>query len=140
MYRRAQFKVVIQKVEKPLSNKADEELNWICRSLGFFEPIDKEKTAACVFREIVKSTIHEKPLGSTEISKRVKMSRGAVINHLNRLSRSGLVEKQGRYYFARSKSVVTTISELEEEIEFIMKRMRTIAKNIDKEFGLEVED
>ena len=140
MYRRSQFKVIIQKVEKPLSNRVDEELNWICQSLGFFEPIDKEKTAACVFREIVKSTIDEKPVSSTELSKKVKMSRGAVINHLNRLLRSGLVEKQGRHYFARSKSVTRTISELEDEIDFILRRMRTIAKNIDKEFGIDVEE
>ncbi len=136
---RSSFRITIRRVERPFECDIDRELEWICQSLGFFENIDKEKTASAIFREIVKAAEKDKPLTSTELSHKVKMSRGAVINHLNNLLRSGLIVRDGRYYLPRSKSLFRTICEVEEDIERIFKKMEETAKKIDKEFGLEVE-
>lgn len=140
IFRRASFKVIVKKIERPFSNKIDDELNWLCECLGFFEPIDKDKTASAVFKEIIVNAEKGKLLTSTELAERVEMSRGAVINHLNRLIRSGLVEKQGHYYLPRSKSVTRTIQEIEEDIDSIFRRMELAAKAIDKKFGIRIRE
>lgn len=138
--RRASFKIVIKRVERPFSGSLDEEFEWLCRSLGFFEPIDRAKTAASVFKEVVAATEKGKPLTSAQLAKRVEMSRGSVVNHLNNLQRSGLIVRQGRSYLARSRSVFRTIEEIEEDIERIFEKMKKTAREIDEEFGIKVEE
>ena len=133
--RRASFKIVIKRVEKPFSRDPFAELDWICQSFGFFEPIDKGKTASSIFREVVKGSEVQKPLTSTSLSKRLEMSRGSIINHLNNLQRSGLVVRQGRFYFPRSQSMLRTIEEIEEDIERIFQKMKKTALELDRELG-----
>jgi len=134
---RHSFQVVIRRVEQPFSPHADEEFNWLLQCLGFFEPIDKGKTAASVFKELVKATEQQhggkNALSSSEIAERVNMSRGAVTNHLNNLFRSGLILKEGSKYRARSKSIFRTVKELQDEIDLVFKKMEETAKELDKE-------
>ena len=138
--RRASFKIVIKRIEKPFSGSLDNEMEWICGTLGFLEPIDKGKTAATIFKEIVRATEQGKPLTSTELADKVDMSRGSVVNHLNNLQRSGLVVRHGRHYLARSRSMFRTIEEIEEDIDRIFARMKKTAREIDEEFGLGIEE
>ncbi len=139
--RKATFKIVIKKVEEPFSSDPVAEIEWICQTLGFFEPIDKDKTAASIFKEILKaSENNQKPLSSTSLSSSLNMSRGSIINHLNNLQRSGLIIRQGRFYYPRSKSVSRTIQEIEEDIDRIFEKMKKTAREIDKEFGIITEE
>ena len=132
------FKIVVKKVERPMpSSDAFDELDWICQSLGFFEPIDRDKTASSVFKEIIKATDKGQALTSSAIAGQVKMSRGAVINHLNNLMRSVLIVRHGRYYISRSRSMYRTIEEIEEDIDRIFAKMKRTALEIDKELGIE---
>lgn len=134
------FRIIIKRVERPFSSSIDNDIEWICSCLGFFEEIDREKTASSVFKELVAATEKKKRLSSTELAKRVEMSRGSVINHLNRLQRAGLVVKQGRFYFSRSRSLFRTIREIEEDIDRIFSHMEETAKKIDKKFGIEIKE
>jgi len=138
--RHASFKIVVRRIERPFSGSLDDEFDWLCRSLGFFEAIDREKTASNIFKVIVEATEKGKPLTSTDIAEKVKMSRGSVVNHLNNLQRSGLVVRHGRHYLARSKSMFRTIEEIEEDIDRIFAKMKKTAREIDQEFGLKVEE
>jgi len=136
---RTSFRLTIKKVEKPFSDKFDEEFNWLCRTFGFFEPIDKDKTAASIFHEIVKATEKEKPLSSTQLAERIKMSRGSIINHLNNLQRSGLIVRQGRFYLSRSKSIFRTVKELEEDIDRVFREAERTAIELDKKMGIKIK-
>jgi len=133
---KATFKIVVKKVEKPFSDDPLDELEWICQSLGFFEPIDRDKTAAAVLKELIKSSEAASPLTSSQIAIHVKMSRGAVINHLNNLSRAGLIVRSGRHYSIRSRSIFRTIEEIEEDIDRIFAKMKKAALEIDEEMGV----
>jgi len=136
---RSRFKVVVRRVERPFKDDFEHQLAWICSSLGFFEPIDKEKNAAAVFKEIVLATENGTALSSTALAERVGMSRGAVINHLNNLLRSGLIEKNGHFYSARSRSVKRTIEDIEEDVERIFSQLKKAAEGLDRQIGFEEE-
>ncbi|MFH1224726.1 MAG: helix-turn-helix domain-containing protein [Candidatus Diapherotrites archaeon] len=138
--RHTSFKIVVRRVERPFSGRATDDLDWICQSLGFFEPIDKDKTASAVFKEIVQSTDKGEALTSTALAQRVKMSRGSVINHLNNLLRAGLIIRHGRFYSARSPSMFRTIEEIEDDIDRVFERMKQRARNIDRQFGIVVRE
>lgn len=135
--KRYRFKIVVRKVERPFNEDFEHQLAWICSSLGFFEPIDKEKNAAAVFKEIVLATEKGEALCSTAIAERVGMSRGAVLNHLNNLQRSGLIEKNGKYYSARSRSMKRTIEEIEEDVNRVFTQLKRTAEELDKQIGFE---
>jgi len=137
--KRYRFKIVVRKVERPFNEDFEHQLAWICSSLGFFEPIDKEKNAAAVFKEIVLATEKGEALCSTAIAERVGMSRGAVLNHLNNLQRSGLIEKNGKYYSARSNSMKRTIEEIEEDVNRVFSQLKRTAEELDKQIGFEEE-
>ncbi len=137
--RPASFKIVIRRIERPFTPSPESEFEWICRSLGFFEAIDREKTAAHIFRQVVAATEKAMPLTSTELAEKVGMSRGSVVNHLNNLQLSGLVVRHGRHYLSRSRSMVRIIEEIEEDIDRIFAKMKKTAREIDEEFGLKVE-
>ncbi|OQA31063.1 MAG: HTH domain protein [archaeon ADurb.Bin336] len=137
---KAKFKIVIRKIERPFNPSFEHQLAWICSSLGFFEPIDKDKNAAAVFKEIILASEKGEALSSTELAERIGMSRGAVINHLNNLKRSGLIEKNKKYYSARSKSVKRTIEEIEEDIDRIFSQLKKTAEELDKQIGFDEKD
>ncbi len=132
--KRSYFKVVVRRVERPFKSDFDNQFAWICSSLGFFEPIDKDKNAAAVFKEIVLSTEKGEALTSTAIAERIGMSRGSVINHLNSLLRSGMIEKNGKFYSARSRSIERTIDEIQEDVERIFSQLKKSAADLDKQF------
>lgn len=134
--RKIAFEIVVRRVERPLPNKPTEEFDWICQTLGFFEPIDKDKTAATIFKELVRASESGEALTSSALANRIDMSRGSVINHLNNLMRSGLVVRVGRYYEPRSSSMYRTIEEIEEDVERIFAKIKRTARNIDEELGL----
>ena len=138
--KRAKFRVTLRKVERPFKDDFEHQLAWICSSMGFFEPIDKDKNAAAMFKEIVLATERGEALSSTALAQRIGMSRGAVLNHLNNLQRSGLIEKNGKYYSARSRSMKRTIEEIEEDVERIFFQLKKAAEEIDKQTGFEEED
>ncbi|HNV00878.1 MAG TPA: helix-turn-helix domain-containing protein [archaeon] len=133
--RRSKFKLTIRKVDFSKQNDFDSKIAWICSSLGFFEMIDKNKNAAAIFKEIFLATSMGQVLTSTTIAQRIGMSRGSTINHLNNLVRSGLIEKNGRYYYARNKTMGGTINEIEDDLLHIFSRIKKVAENIDAETG-----
>jgi biotin operon repressor len=134
------FRIVVRKVEQPFSEVAEDQLDWICKCLGFFEEIDREKTAASIFKELLSAAEQGKMLSSTELAGKVDMSRGSVLNHLNRLQKAGLVVKHGRGYSSRAKSLLRTIQEIEEDIDRVFRRLEESAKAIDRRYGIEITD
>lgn len=134
--RRTSFRIVIRRIEPPFEKNTEREMEWICQSLGL-APLDKDKATVNIFKLVVRSTEEGKGVSSSDVAKRVKLSRGAVINHLNNLQLAGLVVKHGHKYFSRSRSMVRMIQEVEEDIKRIFDRMEETAKEIDRSLGVE---
>jgi len=137
--RRGTFKIVIRRVEQPYKDDFEHNIVWICSTLGFFEPIDKDKNAAAIFKEIVLSTEKGVALTSTAIAERIGMSRGSVINHLSNLVKSGLIEKNGSFYSARARSLQRTIEEIEEDVGRIFSKLKKSAQEIDGQIGMDFD-
>lgn len=137
--RRTTFRIVIRRIEPPFERNTEREMEWLCQSLGIV-PVNKDKATMDIFKHIVKATEQGKGISSTDIAEKVSLSRGAVINHLNNLQLAGLVVKQGRNYFARSRSMTRTVQEVEEDIKRIFARMEETAREIDRAFGMSLDD
>jgi predicted transcriptional regulator len=113
-----------------------QDIEWICRSFGFLESRDKEKTAARIFGELLKATKKGTGLSSDELAEKLKLSRGTMVHHLNKLMRSGLViHHQGRYKL-RAFSLQRTIEEVKRDIIRVFENINQVAKSIDENMGL----
>ncbi len=130
------FRIEIRSVESPTSVDSVADLDWICQSLGFFGHGAGSKKALRLFREIVFATESNRPVSSTDLARALRISRGATLNYLNQFIESGLVVKSGRWYFVRNRSIFDTIAQIESDIDTVFKRMRVIAKKIDRDMGI----
>ncbi len=97
-------------------------------------PIDKDKTAISIFKKLMESSYQGEPLRSDDISDAVGKSRGAIVNHLNKLISAGLVVRRKNRYELREQTLEQTIRELRRDMERMLDDMEETAKIIDKRF------
>lgn len=130
------MQIIIRDLEKPTEKTLENDIEWICESLGFYEKIDKEKTAAQIFKKILESTVKEKKLTSSKLGEESNVTRGAALHHLKRMMNSGIITKKGRNYCLRRSSLYNTIIEIHEDIDRIFRNLESIAKEIDDRIGI----
>ena len=121
-------RIRIIKRKKPIKPTLDEELEWLCSSLGLCEQIDRDHTAARIFRQLLDG----KALRSDDLSEETGKSRGAVVNHLNKLISAGLIQRRGTRYELREANLADTIAEMRRDIDRVFEGMEKIADEIDE--------
>jgi predicted transcriptional regulator len=119
--------------KRPAERSIEDEVEWLCSSLGFCEQIDRDKTAAAIFRRLLESSHDGESLRSDDIAERVGKSRGAVVNHLNKLIEAGLVVRQGTRYELREGNLHNTLTEMRRDMERMFQDMEEMAAVIDRE-------
>ena len=129
------FRLQIRCIEKPFEGNIDTDICWICRSLGFYEDKDKDKTASQVFRKLLECARTGEKVSSNDIAIEIRMSRGAVVNHLNRLMQAGLVTRSGTKYGLRGGSLYRTIKEAERDTLRIFEDLKETAIELDERTG-----
>jgi DNA-binding IclR family transcriptional regulator len=75
-------------------------------------------------------------LGGSELSHELGVSRGSVLNLLDRMMRSGMLKREGRGYRLRSKSMLETVKEMEIDVQRAFHRLEEIAREIDRKIGI----
>jgi biotin operon repressor len=114
----------------------DTDLKWLCRSFGFLSSRDKQETAYTIFKVILEISSHKEGLTSDSLAEKIGLSRGAMIHHLNKLIKSGLIIHQGSNYKLRGKSLLNTIQEIQKDIDRIFDNIIEVCKSIDLNLGL----
>jgi len=128
-------KVFVRELEKPVEKDMEEDIEWICQCFGFYENIDREKTAAAIFKELIESCGNGTGLSSTELGEKSKVTRAAALNHLKKMMCSGLVVKDGGEYKLRCSSLYSTVKEMQRDIDRIFEDVEEIAREIDERMG-----
>jgi predicted transcriptional regulator len=128
---------VVRQLKEPTGKKLEEDIKWICNSLGFMNPRDQDDTAFNILKALVKSAKQGNGMTSEELSKIVEPTIGSVIYHLKKLMKAGLVVKLGSAYELKMNSLLTTIIGIQKEINTTLTDVKKIAKDIDDKIGLE---
>lgn len=127
----------VKKLREPVGKQLDEDIEWVCNSLGFLTLRDQDKTASRILNALIQSAGEGKGLTSEELTQHVEPTIGSVIYHLKKLMKAGLVVKLNSTYELRMNSFFKTIDEIEREIISILRDIKKIAKDIDSTVGLE---
>ncbi len=113
----------------------DRDLKWICRSFGFFESRDKKRTAYKIFKAIVETARQNRGVSSDELAEKLASSRGAMVHHLNKLIKSGLVIHHEGQYKLRGRNLKTTITEIQRDLDRIFEDLENVSEKIDEALG-----
>ena len=128
--------VQVKKVRSPAPGNIEDDIDYICKSFGYFTLRDKQGSAGRIFRLLVKEGCGNKDgLSSDDLAYNLELSRGAIIHHLNNFIKSGLVTKENNLYRLRSQSLQKSIEEIKVDIDRIFNQMIKIAMEIDDKLG-----
>ena len=129
-------KITIINIRKPAIRNINQELQWLGTSLGLFNLRDKDKSCFRVFIELLKAAKEKKALSSDELAYRLRLSRGTVIHHINKLMDAGIVTYYKNKYMLRVENLEALIDEVEKDIKRTCESLKRVAKEIDGTLGL----
>ena len=129
-------KIRLARLEIPPAGNISEDIEFICRSFGYFSQRDKQGTAGKIFQVLVEdSSTDSAGLTSDEIAEKLHLTRGAIVYHLNDFIAAGLVTREKNLYRLRSKSLQKSIEEVMRDAQRIFEDMMKIAHDIDEQLG-----
>jgi DNA-binding MarR family transcriptional regulator len=129
-------KILIRKIRSPAPGSLDEDIDYLCKSLGYYSKRDRQYTAGKIFRLLVKEACEpDNCLSSDEIAEKLNLTRGAIVHHLNSFISAGIVVKEHNRYRLRSVSLQKSMEEIRADIDRIMEQMIKIAVEIDEKLG-----
>lgn len=131
-------KIILRDLEKPVEKDLEEDIDWICESLGFYEKIDREKTASAIFRKLVESMADGVKLTSSRLGEESRVSRAAALSHLKKMMCSGLVVRDGNTYCMRCSSMYQTINEIHRDVDRVFTDLEDIAREVDERRGIKI--
>ena len=128
--------ITVKKVRSPAPGNINDDIDFICKSFGYFSLRDKQDTAGKIFRLFVKECCSNiEGLTSDDIAENLDISRGSVVHHLNNFIKTGLVVKENNLYRLRSSSVQKAMEEVLLDINRIFTQINKIAVDIDEKLG-----
>jgi DNA-binding MarR family transcriptional regulator len=129
-------RILIKKIDLPPPGNLEDDIDFICRSFGYFSQRDKQDTAGKIFRCLVRAGCgNEDGLTSDEIAEQLDLTRGAIVHHLNSFLSAGLVIRYHNTYRIRCASLQKSLEEIKEDIDRIFYQIMKIAKDIDNNLG-----
>lgn len=129
-------RITIIRVSRPARQNVNDELKWLGHSLGLFSERDKDSSLYRLFVELVKSSRGSHPTTSDELARRLDLTRGTVVHHLNKLLESGIVVEERNRYALRVANLEVLIDELRKDVRRAMDDLKEIARQIDEELKL----
>lgn len=130
------FKIVIKDKEPPFKRDVDEYIKFLCDALGISTGRDRKGTSFRVFKWVIKHSSEKGVTTTREICEDIGMSRGAVVNQINKMIKVGMLRKEGNCYVLRRKNLIRTILEMRRDTLRMFERVEKIAKKLDEEMGL----
>jgi len=128
-------KVMVARIRKELSGNVNQELQWMGNSLGLFNLRDKDSSCFRVFITLVKRAKQNTPITSDDVAERLRLSRGTVVHHLNKLMDSGIVVKERNGYLLREANLQDMINDLQRDMEGVFSQLKNVAKEIDEKLN-----
>ncbi|MBI2144195.1 helix-turn-helix transcriptional regulator [Candidatus Woesearchaeota archaeon] len=129
-------RITIIRMSRPKASNVNDELRWLGHCLGLFSERDKDSSLYRLFVELIKSRRGGQLLSSDELARRVGLSRGTAVHHLNKLLESGIVVEDRNRYALRVANLEVLIEELRKDIRRAMDDLKEIARQIDEELRI----
>ena len=128
-------RIVLLKVRRAPGENVNQELQWLGNSLGLFNLRDRDSSCFRIFITLVRNSKKDAALSSDEIAEKLRLSRGTVVHHLQKLMDAGIVLREHERYLLRDSRMENLVNNLHSDLESIFIEMKTVAKEIDEQLG-----
>ena len=131
------FRINLRELKMPNSREGNisEKIEWICEALGLTNNRDKDKTSVKIMELLLNSSKKNQAIRSEEISISLNIARSTALHHLEKYESSGIVIKRNGFAL-KGNSMEEIIDEIELDIQRALKRIKKVARDIDKSLGL----
>lgn len=128
--------IVVRQVERPMCGGEDEDLWWLCSSLGIGEGRDVERVASRVLFTLLEHQSKERGLPVDTIAQDLDVTNSRINHHIRNLIDAGVVYRQKRLIYLRGNSLQSMVREIRKDILRILDDVELTAAEIDKAFGI----
>jgi predicted transcriptional regulator len=133
MYR----EIRIRTVQKPHRKDINDDLKWVCGSLGISSGRDTDEVSRKILIGLLKKFAEQKqPVASEDLAQELKIKQARVNHHIRNLIESGFVYRDKKRILLRGGSLKTTIQEIKKDTDRVFIELLEIAEEIDNQVGL----
>ncbi len=125
----------LRQVHKPASKDPDNDIEWLCHSLGLCAGRDLDQISTQIVTQILARTANA-PISSQLLADELGLTVGRVNHHLRNLIDSGLLHREKRRILLRGGSLKAAVQEVRRDAERILDDIETVAEEIDLKLGL----
>ncbi len=122
-------RITLQRKEPPYERDPVEALKWLVTVLGVPERF------AETYAEILQRIAREGK-SSGILAEEMGEKRTSLVYHINKLIAMGILVRRGRNIELRASSFERTVNEIEEDVLWLLRTMKAIAREIDEALGL----
>ncbi len=126
----------IKQLDKPLNGEVEEDINWICDSLGLCSGRDVDSTTNKIIIEILEQRANLNPVSTNKLSEDLELKQGIINHHLRALINSGLIIRENKQIFIRGGSLKEAVKEMRRDALRLFEDIEEMAEIVDKELGL----
>ena len=129
-------RITIVRTRLPPPKNINEELQFLGTSLGLFGLRDKDKSCYRLFVELLKHAKQHRPMSSDDLALRLKLTRGTVVHHINKLMEAGIVISDRNRYFLRVDKLEQLVKEIRKDLMRTIDDLEELAKKIDESLNM----
>src|SRR3989344_5677194 len=89
-------RIIIMDIEKPREENSEDDLKWICDSLGFASGRDIEDTSFKIMNELLNQFEKKDIVATEEIAKSLSLEAPTINHHLRNLMETGIIIREKR--------------------------------------------
>jgi len=128
-------RIIIRKIEMPQQKSVEEDLRWVCESLGLKSGRDTEETSFKVICELLEQLSEDRLIATENLAKSLNMEPPRINHHIRSLMETGIFQREKRKIALSGGSLTAAIEEMRRESEEMFDRISEVAKRIDEEIG-----
>lgn len=129
--------IILKNIEQPRRKNVNEDLSWICDSMGFSSGRDIEFTAIRIFDDIVNDIARRQDITSQAIATDLDITVNAVNHHVRNFVASGFLVRRKNIIYLRGGSVKRTILEIKRDADRMFEDLLLIAEEVDRKLKIE---
>src|SRR3989338_275504 len=128
--------IVIREIDRPRSGGINDELIWLCDSLGLSSGRDIEDMSFKIMHRLLKEFKRDDIVGTERIAKALRVDSPRVNHHIRNFMEIGVVFREKRKVALRGGSLSAAIEELKRDSEKLFGKLLETAKKIDEKMRL----
>jgi len=128
--------LTIRNLEKPREKYLEQDIEWLCESLGLNTGRDLEQLSPRIMYTFLRRFSVERAVPSEELAEDLLVTAGRINHHVRNLMDSGLVYRERKLIVLRGGSLTAAMEELKADTNRIFERLLLIAKDVDGQLGL----